>query len=369
MDKIPFDKSEMQVVSTVSNFKKPEAPGIPVFKYPITRRKAMVAAYTREPVWCPYGTETFAFSPKIIPDNVARGFSVEAQPISKDKYGGKDMFGVTWEYIPLVSGSMVRPGHPLMTDANNWKTAIRFPTREEIDAWGWEESARENEKFLDNGRANLFWFQNGCWYERLISFMEVNNACIALIDEDQQDAVKALFERTTDLYCYIVDKVCEIYGDNITGFTVHDDWGTQRAPFFSYDTGREMIVPYMRILTDHIHSKGKFCDLHSCGKNEMHITNFIDAGWDSWCPMPMNDTNKLYEEYGDKILISVCDDPLDPNASEEEQRRRGIRFAEQFCKPGKPSAVSGVYNPGLLTPAFCESLYEASRKIFAKQDN
>jgi hypothetical protein len=101
----------------------------------------MVAAYTREPVWCPYGTETFAFSPKVIPDNVARGFSVEAQPISKDKYGGKDMFGVTWEYIPQVGGSMVRPGHPLMTDANDWKTAIRFPTREEIDAWGWEESA------------------------------------------------------------------------------------------------------------------------------------------------------------------------------------------------------------------------------------
>jgi hypothetical protein len=47
--------------------------------------------------------------------------------------------------------------------------------------------------------------------------MEVDNACIALIDEDQQDAVKALFECTTELYCYIVDKVCEIYGDNITG--------------------------------------------------------------------------------------------------------------------------------------------------------
>lgn len=366
LSKIPFDKSEMEVMYTVPNFRKPENPRIPVFKYPVSPREAVKAAYRREPVWCLYGTETFPFSPKIIPDNVARGFSVEQNPIGQEHFGGPDMFGVEWEYVPMAGGSMVRPGNPLMTDANDWERAIRFPTREEIDGWGWEQSAEENKKFLSNDRANFFWFQNGCWFERLMSFMEVDNACIALIDEDQKDAVKALFKKTTELYCYLVDKCCEAYGDNITGFTVHDDWGTQRAPFFSFETGREMIVPYMKMLTDHIRSKGRLSELHSCGKNEMQVQNFIAGGWDSWCPMPMNDTKMLYEQYGDRLIISVCDDPLDPNASEDEQYARGVKYAEQFCKPGKPSIVSGVYNPDLMTPAFCRGLYETSRKIYSE---
>lgn len=365
MKQIPFNNGELKVSETVINFKKPDAPHIPVYTFPITPRENVVATYSKTPVWCMYGTETFAFSPKIIPDNVARGFLVEAVPVSKEQYGGKDMFGVVWEFVPQVGGSMVRPGNPMMTDANDWKERIRFPSHEEIDAWAWEQSAEENKVFLNNGRVNFFWMQNGCWFERLISFMEVQNACIALIDEEQQAAVKEIFEATTDLYCYIVDKVCDTYGDNITGFTVHDDWGTQRAPFFSYNTGKEMIVPYMKKLTDHIHSRGKLAELHSCGKNETQIQNFIDAGWDFWCPMYMNDTSKLYDEYGDKIIISVCDEPMASDATEEAQYERGVQFAKRYCKIGKPAVVNGVYNPGLLTPKFCEGLYITSRKIYA----
>ena len=106
-------------------------------------------------------------------------------------------------------------------------------------------------------------------------------AIVALIDEDQKEAVKELFERLTDLYIQVVDKFVEVY-PVIDGFCVHDDWGSQRAPFFSPATAMEMLVPAMKRLTDHMHSKGLYADLHSCGHLELQVPAMIAAGWDTW---------------------------------------------------------------------------------------
>lgn len=358
MGKIPFDEKELIVAYEMSNPRRPDAPKTPVFSYPCSGKEAVLALYRGEPEWALMGGETGFFAPSVIPDDVARGFIVEAQPMPKEKFGGKDMFGIEWEYVDAVGGSMVRPGKPFMEDANDWEKLIKFP---DINEWDWEGSAEMNKEFLNNGKANFLWFLNGCWYERLVSFMDFEGAAMALIDEDQQDAVKALFSKVTDLYCDIVDKCCEVYGDGIAGFTVHDDWGSQRAPFFSPAIGREMIVPYMKRLTDHIKSKGKIAELHSCGHLEAQLANFVEAGWQSWSPMNMNDTQKMYEEFGDKILISVRPDGFPEGASEEEQEKAGEEFIKKFFQPGKYCNISAMYYADIMTPAFRRGMYRASR--------
>ena len=40
----------------------------------------------------------------------------------------------------------------------------------------------------------------------------------------------------------------------------------------------ELFVPYMKQLTDHIHSKGRVATLHSCGHNEERVQCYIDGG-------------------------------------------------------------------------------------------
>lgn len=356
---IPFNENELKVKGYIQDY--PEYPKVPVFSYPISVRESYDRLYQKAPVWIPAIGEFFYFAPSVIPDCLARGAVVEAREIPEEKWGGKDMFGVEWEYIPIAGGSMVRPGAELFEDANEWEEKIVWP---DIDAWDWEESARQNRDFLDNGRANFLRFFNGCWYERLISFMGFENAAIALIDEDQKEAVKALFERVTDLYCKIVDKCCEAY--DIAGFNVHDDWGSQRAPFFSFETGAEMFVPYMKKLTDHIHAKGKVADLHSCGYVGRQIENFIAAGWDSWAPQPMNPVEEYYEKYGDKIILDVIPEMFDVGAAtEEEQRRRARQFVEKYTKPGKPARI-GYYGTEVLTEAYCKELYKYSRICLQK---
>lgn len=357
---IIFDPKELEIVSTLPDFFG--GPDAPIYNFPVSPREAYIALYQKQPIWqiVGLGTEQQTFTPGINPDNVARAFVFDGTvvPGVSNLTGGKDMFGIDWEYIHQVGGSMVRPGQPFLEDANEWYDKVVWP---DIDSWDWEGSAKANEAYLNNDMCNYCMIMNG-WYERLISFMDFEGAIVAMIDEDQKDAVKALFDKLSDLYIRIIEKYLT-YFPQINGICIHDDWGSQKETFFSPVTAAEMIVPYMRRVTDYIHSRGRFTDLHSCGQLLKQVPNIIEAGWDSWTPQLMNDTHKIYELYGDKIIIAVIPDPFDPKtATEEEQRDAARCYAEKFCKPDKPSMWSMYASiAGYLTPTFREELYIQSR--------
>ena len=355
---IPFHEDELTVVEISKAFRDAS---VPVFHYPITMREAWKRmALDKKPVWMCTGVETFSFYPDIIPDNRARGYVNDGgRRIKEEEKGGRDMFGIEWIYVPVAEGSMEKPGCPhLFEDANDWKAAVKWP---DVDSWDWEASKKENAEFLKNDQFRYITFLNGFGFERLISFMGFEAAAMALVDEEQQDALKELFDRLSDLYCRIIDKCCEAY--DIDGFIIHDDWGTQRAPFFSFDTGRELLVPYMKKVTDHIHAKGKVAELHSCGCNEMQIENYIAGGWDIWGPMSnINNTQRLFEDYGDKIILGVMPDLYDPKVdSEETIREKANAFVQKFCSdPDKICIINRYFGP-YLQGVYAEELYKASR--------
>ena len=194
--------------------------------------------------------------------------------------------------------------------------------------------------------------------------MDFMPAALALIDDEQTAALKDLFQATTDLACQLVDKFCE-YWPGLDSFNVHDDWGAQKAPFFSEDVAYELFVPYMKQLTDHIHSKGRVATLHSCGHTEDRVQCYIDGGFDQWAPQTMNNIKKLYDEYGDKIVFAVWHDKFDyANATEEEQRAEARKFVEYFTQPGKPVTI-GINQVRESTEAFMDEVYIHSRKIYA----
>jgi hypothetical protein len=122
----------------------------------------------------------------------------------------------------------------------------------------------------------------------------------------------------------------------------------------------------MKRTTDFLHSKGKYCELHSCGQLMKQVPNIIAAGWDMWCGQAMNDTQKIYDLYGDKLLVGVLPDPFDPEAlTEEQQREEAKKYAARFCNPKKPSFLN--FNAmNLSTPAFREELYRQSRIHYSR---
>lgn len=357
MEKIPFSEKELEVKGERPGRMR-NSPPVKIYNKPITDKENMWLMYKeRTPMWVPGTGDAISISPKCIPDNISRGFVYGCEHIDNlTEAGGPDMFGIVWEFVPQAGGSMVRPGKPTLEDANDWKEVIKFP---DVDSWDWAGTAERYAPMLNGDSWVSFTVLTGCTFERLISFMDFEGAVMALVDEDQQDAVHELLDATSDVVCKIVDKVAE-YMPQVDAICVHDDWGSQAQPFFSQETAMEMIVPYMKKVVDHIHSKGMIADLHSCGHIESRVECFIKAGWDVWRPQPMNDTDKLFREYGDKIIIAVIPDAVTEDMPEEEQRAAARRYVEKYCIPGKPVIIGRTDG----TTAFNEELYKCSRLAY-----
>ena len=330
---------------------------------PITRRENLLRSFSKNELWTPASTDYRLLSPKIIPDNVARGFVVEKNTINNDtEAGGPDMFNVVWEYVPLVGGSMVRAEGPqMLEDISNWEKIIQFP---DIDKWDWEGSAADNEESYDPDRPTMMWFQTGL-FERLISFMGFENAAVALVFDDEKPHVHAMFERLCDLYEEIFLRAQKCYNVDVLYF--HDDWGGQHAPFFSQDTVREMILPYLKRLIDFVHDHGMYFTFHSCGKIEMLVPLMIEAGVDNWSGQPINDRLSLLKEYAGKFRM---DAGLNVGFGETRSPEEVEQLTKVFLDTYGPYLGDIMLSNHIANQdgkdKLNELVYEYSRNIFAK---
>lgn len=354
MKKIPFSQEELKEVGRYYVAGRKDG-GKVKLNTPISPLENMMAFLNNEtPCWMPDG-DLITVTPEIIPDNVARAFVQEADPT--DRKGGPDMFGVEWIYDDRAGGSMVRPGTPLLEDVNDWKEAIHFP---DVDAWDWAGSAKRNADYIA-GDDPVWTVQFSGLFERLISFMDFEYAAMALIDEDQQDAVKELFQALVDTYIKIMDHCIESY--HINGYLFHDDWGSQRSPFFSKATWLEMIAPYVKQLVDHCHENHVIFELHSCGCTETMIDVISSIGIDMWRPQPMNNLKKMYDEYGDKIKLGIRAPMFPPDTPPEVEIQAAKDMIAQFNTPGKFVFTNNF----MESDVFRRALYEESRKVYFEQ--
>ena len=310
-EKIPFQETEMQSKEVYPVPFPPGSPGILKPSYPISPEENLRRSIAGEPVWLSSDTEVVMFAPSTIGENVARGMVIESQRVPQDQLGGKDYFGIDWLFLPEQNGSMVKPGDPLLEDAWDWEDNVVFP---DISKWDWEDCAARNQFMLNQGRLVKFPFYTG-FFERLVSFMDMEGALIALVDEEQQEDVKALFDRLADFYIELMTYMKRYFNLGIVWF--HDDWGSQRAPMFSYETVEEMIIPYLKKVVDAAHELGIIFELHSCGKIDQLVPLMVEAGVDMWDGQNMNDKESLSREFRGKLAVEV-EAEIRPEMTEED---------------------------------------------------
>lgn len=335
----------------------------PVFRrsYPISPRENLRLCVSREGGgWFPsWTTDILMFNTRVMPDTVARAEVRDLGPaIPEADKGGVDMFGIPWVYVAQVGGSMEDPNTPhLMEDVNDWESAIRFPNP---DDWDWAANKAVNAPIAPDDRLRLVTFHNGM-FERLISFMGFENAVLALIDEDQQDAVLALFDKLADLYIDLIRRHRECY--EIDGVHFHDDWGNQRAPMFSCDTCIDMVTPAMKKIADYCHDNGMLFVHHSCGKNELMVPAMLEQGDDLWMPQPMNDVDMLRAKYGDRLMLGVQPPAPEPGDDEAAFAAKAKAFVEKYAPDFKarPIFVVDFGHP----QAYKDAIYRASRIALA----
>lgn len=363
MSKIRFLEDEMQIKGSETVF----GCSLNIHNTPVSAKENMKRMIEGEPVW---QASTFDYQylfPRCVPDNPAKG-NVSDAKLSADELGGFDMFGIEWEYVEQVGGSTVRPGNPLLEDVNEWKSKVKFPTKEVIDSWDWEGAVQAaNEQLKDD----YFWEVVICtgWYERLISFMDFENAAVAMIDEDQEDAIKELFDKLSDLYIVLIDKYLECFPGKIDAVCLHDDWGHQNGIFFSPDTVREMILPYMKKVTDYVHEKGMKTECHSCGKVDRLLPCYIEAGFDMLECQPLLDFDTIVRTYGDKIKVHMPPTKVpSQDASKEEQIKSAHEYVDKIISLGNPIIMENYYSP-VFPPVFTDEIYRYSRIRFSEEVN
>lgn len=366
MNRTPYDaEKETKITGTITCLPSPSAPEgrMPRLDTPVSFRDNFLSMLNGEaPLWIPYyATDVQMFNPRLIPDNIARAMVVDAESGEGLEKGGLDMFGVEWIYEPTVGGSMVKPGNPKCPDICEWEKYITFP---DLDKWDWENSSKVNAPYLSNDRLNDLTIFSGL-FERLISFCDFEGAAMALLDEEQQEAVHRLFDKLADFYDDYIGRINKYFNVNIIQF--HDDWGSQRAPFFSLATCREMLVPYLKRIADSCHKHGMYFHLHCCGKNEMIVPAMIEAGVDIWIPQPMNDIEFLIKNFGDKIILGVNPQKVVEDIDEEKARELCETYVKSTLIVPKPRvlcfASSQIRTPN--TMKVLKYLYPVSRELFS----
>lgn len=353
MERVKFDPKELEPVGYVPG-PFPGTPPTPVFNTPISRKenfKLFVAG--EKPLWMPHAKEFLLLNPLCLPDSMARGMVTTSKPVDRSKMGGTGMFGVEWEFIPAVNGSMVRPGKPFLSDLEHWENELVFP---DINTWDWAGSAEDTKEIRSDGRiikATLF---SGL-FERLISFVDMTDAMIGLIDEDTQPAIHRLFSQLCDLYDDMFAKFKEYFDADMIWF--HDDWGSQRAPFFSLATVQEMLQPYLKRIVDSAHKHGMAFEFHCCGQVEMLVPAMVEAGCDMWNGQPINDKKKMLQLYGDKLICDSYPEELPPDAPAEAVAAVVASYLEEYS--GLRTYAGMHFNSHPLEYRY---VYELSRKAY-----
>lgn len=342
-------------------------PESPIFNRPISvRENWKLLLEGKKPYWIPSTgwifVEQVQFRPRICPDNIANHQIFDGGPSPNyddfNKVMHSDWFDLDWEWEAAISGATVRPGNPKIKDINRWEEYVSIP---KLDVLDWESNKEENREFLKIDKLRELGIQMSLW-ERLMCLMDVDKAAMALVDDDQKEGVHRFFDALCNFYDDYIGRMSDIY--DMDCIYLHDDWAHQNGPFFSVETAREMLLPYMKRIVQSAHKRGLYFEHHCCGKAELLVPVMIEAGVDMWCGQPaINDQDMMAHKYKEEpIIFGVGNPPIPLDADDNELKKTASDWVERYkdCKVGSMFA----YDPNYAHPAFqkfVNYVYEFSR--------
>jgi uroporphyrinogen-III decarboxylase len=123
------------------------------------------------------------------------------------------------------------------------------------------------------------------------------------------DYVRAVFARQCELALQNIGALIDLFGDRVqAAFISGTDFGTQRGPFLSASTYREMFQPFHRQVNELIHRRSKWKTfIHSCGSVYQFLPDFIAAGFDILNPVQCSaaemDAPRLKHQFGRSLVF------------------------------------------------------------------
>lgn len=272
---------------------------------------------------------------------------------------GRDWFGVLWTWPEEEPASF--PGNEiLLDDICNWREVVRFP---DLDNFDWEAAARADRiPSFDRDNNLLYQMIHNGLFERLHTFLGFEEALCALLEDSHE--VAEFFDAMVEYKCKLIDYIAAYYKPDILCY--HDDWGTQRALFFSPATWRNLLKEPTKRIIDHVHSKGILFEMHSCGMIKELIPELVeDLGVDGLNIMTINDIPEMKKITGNKVVYSCYIDTqsLDVRNAARPLTREEVKtyVKDELIKNGR----GGSYLPNLLLvrPEWTQWIMEAYEEV------
>ena len=123
------------------------------------------------------------------------------------------------------------------------------------------------------------------------------------------DYVYRVFERQCEIALKNLEKINGVVGNRISLIVVSGtDFGTQKGPFISPQTYRELYKPFFKRVNDWVHEHTSWKTfIHSCGSVYAFIEDFIESGFDILNPVQCSaaqmDPIELKRRFGDRMTF------------------------------------------------------------------
>ena len=212
-------------------------------------------------------------------------------------------------------------------------------TWKEFEAYPWPDPA----KYVTPG---LEWYEKnlpsnmcvigglvGSIYENVSFLMGYETLCMALYD--QRDLVAAISDKLVELYCAELEQILKF--ERVKMVWGSDDLGFRSGTLISPKDLRELFLPGHRRLARMAHDAGRPYLLHSCGKLDAIMEDFItDIGVDAKHSYEdtIVDVHEMKKRYGSRISILGGIDVDFLCRSSEAQIRERVRDTLKHCHPG-----------------------------------
>jgi len=125
----------------------------------------------------------------------------------------------------------------------------------------------------------------------------------------RRDYVYKVFETQCEIGLKNIETLVAAVGDKVqVVFVSGTDFGTQRGPFISPQTYRDLYKPFQKAINDCIHKLTNWkVFIHSCGGIYPLLPDLIEAGFDVLNPVQCSaegmDPRRLKDEFGEQLVF------------------------------------------------------------------
>lgn len=181
-----------------------------------------------------------------------------------------DEWGCRWEFTEMANMGQVK-FHPLedLDDMDSFS----WPDYEDISRYEWilEDIFTQGDRYVRTGIFMIL-------FERMHTLHGFEQTLQDLYLNRKR--MEKLADHIVEVHCGIIENAANHFGDRTHAIHMTEDWGTQQATFISPELLRDFFKPRYRKMFDAMHSHGYDVWVHSCGKVNDFVEEFIDVGVD-----------------------------------------------------------------------------------------